>query len=105
MADAENNSPVVLSNTTVVREADGRLAVYVNDAKIIGAINIQIVNGDSGMPTLVLGLPHHRFRLADGVPLAPVVQNADNVIQFANFRRAQQDAELDAPPTTDGDSA
>jgi hypothetical protein len=86
------DTPTILfSNTTLVRDEAGALAVYVGAEKMLGAINIQVApNG-----ALVLAVPMERVRLAE---IKPAERVSENVLEFKNFRKAQAELVPDITP-------
>lgn len=80
MSDVQPKEEVLFSNVSIVRDPDGRLAMYVGSEKIIGQIglNLQPTN-EGGMWTI--GIPSNRVRLSERVPAQPMYQGA-NVVPF-----------------------
>src|SRR5260370_42256817 len=91
---------IIFSNTTVVRDQDGKLSVWVGNEKMMGVAMVQIAQDN-----MSLVIPMARVRVAEDVPATPVYETKDNVIQFTRFRIAQAAATVDETPTADGDSA
>jgi hypothetical protein len=87
---------IIFSNVTVVRNQEGELSVYVGSEKMLGVSAVQMNSG-----VMSLAMPMNRVRLAENNPATPVLV-VDNVVDFANFRKAQAASEA---PQTDGDVA
>jgi hypothetical protein len=89
--------------TTVVREPDGRITVWVGDTQMLGAQNVQIVNSDGG-PVLFLAVPSRAFRLSERYPDAAPLETKDNVVSMSDFR-SRKAGFTPETPQTDGDVA
>lgn len=98
-ATAGPTDTILFSNTTVVRDQDGKLTVWVGSEKMMGVSAVQLNN-----EVMSLAMPLNRLRLAEDVPATPVTADKSNVLEFKNFRKAQLVVD-NAPPATDGDSA
>lgn len=81
------------SNTTVVRDQEGNLTIWVGNEKMLGVVGSQI-----GQNSLTVVLSMARVRLAEGVPATPVVQTS-NVLEFKKFRAAQAELVVDNTAT------
>ena len=94
---AEDKETITFSNVSIVRDQDGKMAVFVGQEKMLGVvgINMQPTN-DGGLWTF--GIPSAKVRLCERVPAQPVY--ADNVVPFPLSGVAHSVTPLD--PSGDG---
>lgn len=81
MTETAKEEKVPFSNVTVVRDVDGKLAMYVGSEKVIGVTNIQMQPLNDGTPFWTIGIPGNRVRIAERVPALPQYE-ATNVVRF-----------------------
>lgn len=74
---SEPKEIVLFSNTTLVRDEDGTLSVWVAGEKMHGVASVIINNGVAS-----IGLPLTRVRFAERQPLQNVYETKNNVVPF-----------------------
>lgn len=97
LATSGPSDTIEFSNTTIVRDTEGHLSIYVGAEKMLGTLGVNIQQG-----MLTIGVPMSRVRMTEDIPATPVLEYKDNIIigNFAKFRDAQAET-----PQTDGDTA
>lgn len=82
MSDVATDTPVTeqvcFSNTSIVRDPDGELHLYVGSEKVIGLANLNCQNGFWGF-----AIPTARVKVCERVPAQPVYEYNNNVLPFA----------------------
>lgn len=68
---------VCFSNTSIVRDPDGELHLYVGSEKVIGVANLNCQNGFWGF-----AIPSARVKVCERVPAMPVYEHNNNVVSF-----------------------
>ena len=69
---------ICFSNTSIVRDPDGKLNLFVGSEKVIGVVNITCQNGEFWG----FAIPVARVKLCERVPAQPVYENNNNVVPF-----------------------
>lgn len=73
---------VQIVNTSIVRDPDGKLTLWVGNEKMLGVGTLTMQPQPDGVGMWVLVIPSNRVRLCERVPEPPVYE-ADNVVPFA----------------------
>lgn len=90
MDAASNTEQVTYSNCTIVRDQDGKLNFYVGAEKVLGVANITMQPLNDGKALWPINLLGDRVRVAERVPLAPVYEYKDNVVEFKHGKLVAQ---------------
>ncbi len=67
---------IVYSNTSIVRDPDGKLNLFVGSEEVIGVVNITCQNGEFWG----FAIPVARVKLCERVPAQPVYEHNNNVV-------------------------
>lgn len=77
-ASDSDKEQICFSNTSIVRDPDGKMHLYVGAEKVIGVTNLSCQNGEYWG----FAIPVSRVKLCERVPAQPVYEYNNNVVPF-----------------------